>query len=103
MATRQYIGARYTIKVYENTVTPGSAEWQANVTYEPITLVTYNNSSYLSKKQVPASVGNPAANPDYWVITGNYNGQIASLQTQIGTLANLNTTDKDSQMKIVIM
>lgn len=83
MALRQYVGARYTTKVYENTVTPGSAEWQANVTYEPLTLVTYNNSSYLSKKNVPASVGNPPSNPSYWVVTGDYNGQIATLDSRL--------------------
>ena len=89
MAVRQYIGARYTTKVYENTVTPGSAEWQANVTYEPLTLVTYNNSSYLSKKTVPGSVGNPASNPDYWVVTGDYNGQIATLNSAVNNIDNV--------------
>lgn len=78
-----YIGARYTIKVYENSVDPSSAEWEADVQFEPLTLTTYNNSSYLSKKQVPASVGNPAANPYYWAVTGYYNGQIAHLQNEI--------------------
>ena len=86
MAVRQYIGARYTIKVYENTLDPSSAEWQSGVTYEPLTLVTYNNSSYLSKTQVGAGVGNPAANPAYWVVTGYYNGQILTLQNQIDAI-----------------
>lgn len=86
MATRQYIGARYVIKIYENSQTAGSAEWEANTSYEPLTMVTYQNSSYLSKKAVPASVGNPASNTGYWALTGAYNGQIASLQSQINTL-----------------
>ena len=88
MAVRQYIGARYTIKVYENSVDPSTADWQSGVAYEPITLVTYNNSSYLSKKDVPASVGDPASNPSYWVCTGYYNGQIMSLQSQIDAIVN---------------
>lgn len=79
----QYIGARYVTKVYENTISPNSAEWQSNVTYEPLTMVTYNNSSYLSKKEVPATVGNPAENSEYWVVTGNYNGQIANLDRRV--------------------
>ena len=83
---RQYIGARYVTKIYENSQIPGSAEWEATVTYEPLTMVTYNNSSYLSKKQVPGSVGDPASNPDYWVVTGYYNGQIAALQTDVQNL-----------------
>lgn len=88
---RQYIGARYVTKIYENSLDPSSAEWEAGVTYEPLTLVTYLNSSYLSKKDVPGSVGDPAANPSYWVVTGAYNGQIATLQAQVDAInAELN-------------
>lgn len=83
---RQYIGARYVTKIYENSLDPGSAEWEANVTYEPLTMVTFNYSSYLSKREVPASVGDPATNPHYWVNTGNYNGQIADLQNKVNRL-----------------
>lgn len=86
MAVRQYIGARYTTKVYENSLDASSAEWESGVTYEPLTMVTYNNSSYLSKKDVPGSVGDPASNPLYWVVTGAYNGQILNLQNQIDML-----------------
>ena len=86
MSIRQYIGARYVTKIYENTIDPASAEWQASINYEPLTLVTYNNGSYLSKKDVPASVGNPADNPTYWVQTGFYNGQIAQLQNDVNAL-----------------
>ena len=92
MAVRQYIGARYVTKIYENSLDPSSAEWEASVTYEPLTLVTYNNSSYLSKKEVPGSVGNPASNPAYWVVTGDYNGQITILQNQITTLQGIVNT-----------
>ena len=88
MAVRQYIGARYTIKVYENSLDPSSAEWESGRSYEPLTLVTYNNSSYLSKKQVAAGVGNPASNPTYWVCTGYYNGQIMQLQSDVAQLLN---------------
>lgn len=87
MAVRQYIGARYVIKIYENSQDPASAEWEQGA-YEPLVMVTYNNGSYLSKKTVPASVGNPAANGAYWVQTGFYNGQIASLQAQIDAINN---------------
>ena len=90
--TRQYIGARYTIKVYENSQTPGSADWEANVVYEPLTMVTYGYSSYLSKKEVPANIGDPATNPSYWVTMGSYNGQIANLQSQIDAIHDLYVT-----------
>lgn len=89
MATRQYIGARYVIKVYENSQNPNSAEWEANTAYEPLTMVTYHNDSYLSKKEVPSTVGNPANNPSYWVITGAYNGQIAALNTKVENLEEI--------------
>ena len=79
----QYIGARYVVKIYENKTDPSSAEWDENVNYEPLTMVTYNNGSYLSRKDVPASVGNPAENPTYWAQTGFYNGQIAALQNAV--------------------
>lgn len=81
MPARQYIGARYVTKVYENSLNPGSAEWEAGINYEPLTMVTYNMGSYLSKKEVPASVGDPASNTQYWVQTGFYNGQIAYLDS----------------------
>ena len=80
---RQYIGARYVTKIYENSQDPSSAEWEENVAFEPLTMVTFQFSTYLSKKPVPASVGNPASNPTYWVVTGQYNGQIAQIQTDI--------------------
>lgn len=88
MAVRQYIGARYVAKIYENSVNPSTAEWESSVNYEPLTVVTYNNGSYMSKKDVPASVGNPADNAAYWVQTGFYNGQIAALQNQIDIINN---------------
>lgn len=94
----RYIGARYVVKIYENSLDPSSAEWEASVNYEPLTMVTYNNGSYLSKTTVPGSIGDPSSNPSYWVQTGFYNGQIADLQNQIDTInlklgsSALNTT-----------
>lgn len=68
MAERQYIGARYVPKFAE------PLEWQTNVSYEPLTIVTYLGGSYTSKKRVPAGI-NPQ-NGEYWANTGNYNAQI---------------------------
>ncbi len=89
MAIRQYIGARYVLKIYENSLDPQSADWEAGVVYEPLVMVNYNNSSYISRKTVPANIGNPVSNPTYWALSGLYNGQIASLQTQINAIDNL--------------
>lgn len=46
MAVRQYIGARYVPKYFENP--DGSNDWLEGVTYEPLTIVTYaGNIFYL--------------------------------------------------------
>ena len=92
MAVRQYIGARYTIKIYENSLDPTSAEWESGFAYEYLTLVTVNNDVYLSRKDVPSSIGTPSANGAYWVQMGNFNGQISNLQNQINTI-NSNIDD----------
>ena len=79
----QYVGARYVIKIYENKSDPSSAEWDRDTGYEPLTLTTWQYGSYLSKKFVPSTVGDPANNPEYWAQTGFYNGQIADLKHDI--------------------
>lgn len=84
MATRQYIGARYVPKFYENSV--GTAEWRAGVIYEPLTIVTWNGNSYTSKKTVPAEIGEPGLNPSYWVATGNFNEQLARLTEDVNEI-----------------
>lgn len=96
MATRQYIGARYVPKFYTNSV-DGSAAWESNVVYEPLTFVTLTNGHmYISKKQVPATVGTPASNVDYWLDMGSYNGFIEALQNEIDVInAKLYVTPDD--------
>lgn len=74
MAVRQYIGARYVPKFFEGV--GGSSDWVSGVPYEPLTIVTYLGASFTSKKAVPATVGAPNENPDFWVVTGNYNAQV---------------------------
>lgn len=71
----QYIGARY-VPIFADPV-----EWQPNKLYEPLTIVTYNNSSYTSKQTVPAGIS--PDNGEYWVETGNFNAQINELSTKI--------------------
>lgn len=83
MPTRQYIGARYVPKFYEN------GAWTANTAYEALTIVTRNGNSYTSKKPVPANIGAPENNPEYWVSTGVYNAQVQELSDRI----DVNTAD----------
>lgn len=85
MTTRQYIGARYVPKFFENSAT-GDSTWASNTPYEPLTMVLWNSVVYTSKKNVPASVGNPAENASYWVATSNASEQIAQLAEQVAAL-----------------
>lgn len=71
----QYIGARYVPKFAD------PVEWQTNVAYEPLTIVTRYGNSYTSKKSVPAGV-DPANAPEYWAATGNYNAQVEEYREQ---------------------
>ena len=80
----QYIGARYVPTYYQNSLDPDSTEWEANVNYEPLTIVTLPNlHSYISKKYVPDTIGTPASNAEYWLDQGYANAYIQALQDQI--------------------
>lgn len=81
---RQYIGARYVPKFYENS--QGTSEWRSGVIYEPLTIVTWNGNSYTSKKTVPATVGDPSSNPSYWVATGIFNQQVEEIRQEVVAL-----------------
>ena len=89
MAVKQYIGARYVPKF------ASPIEWAADTSYEALTIVTFNNASYTSKVQVPPTVGNPAKNPQYWALTGNYNSQVEQYRQEVET----SKTDLAGQMK----
>lgn len=75
MSVRQYVGARYVPKFFENP--NGSAEWIKNTTYEPLTIVTYLGNSYTSKKPVPLNT--EITNTEYWVLSSNFSEQVNEL------------------------
>lgn len=83
--SHQYVGARYVPKFFQNT--QGTAEWVANVPYEPLTIVTYLGNSYTSKIPVPSGIGSPNNNPTYWALTGNYNSQLEDILTNLSNLS----------------
>lgn len=83
MSVRQYVGARYVPKIFEFN---GSSDWVAGIAYEALTIVTYAGSSFTSKKPVPAGVGQPNLNPEYWVHTANYNAQVGAIQSEVNAL-----------------
>lgn len=68
-----YIGARYVPLI--------DGAWDNTKQYEPLTIVTYQGNSYTSKTYVP--VGVDINNETYWVLSGNYNAQVAALQEQV--------------------
>lgn len=76
----RYIGARYVPKFAD------PIDWDQYSTYEPLTIVTYNGNSYTSKKFVPAGI--KIDNEDYWVSTGNYNGQVDIYRKETERVAN---------------
>lgn len=80
----QYIGARYVPQFYLNS--DGTPEWRPGVAFEPLTIVTWNNNSYTSRKPVPAEIGEPSVNPEYWAQTGVYNAQIVQIQNDVTAL-----------------
>lgn len=75
---RQYIGARYV------PILVGA--WDRNKSYEALTIVQTNNSSYTSKKPVPPGID--ISNTEYWVLTGNYNGQVEEYRQAAETAIN---------------
>lgn len=86
MAVIQYIGARYVPKIFSNP--NGTSDWLSGAAYEPLTIVAYAGNSFTSKKPVPASVGNPAANPEYWAPTGIYSEQVEHLRQEVAAMTD---------------
>jgi len=86
-AYNTYVGARY-VPIF-------CGEWDANNTYEPLSIVTYEGNSYTSRGYVPK--GAQITNDTYWVLTGNFNGQIASIQEEV----NKNTTNINSNTESI--
>lgn len=81
---REYIGARY-VPIFADPV-----EWNQNLAYEPLTIVTYAGNSYTSRQYVPKGV--LINNTEYWVPTGNFNGQLELYRKEVADLSDdLNT------------
>lgn len=84
MATMQYIGARYVPLFYEGS---DGNNWDAGITYEPLTIVTYLGTFWTSKKRVPSTVGAPNLNPQYWIATGNFNEQFNEILQELSSIS----------------
>lgn len=89
MANRQYVGARYVPKYFENP--DGSNTWLNGISYEALTIVTYANNTFTSKIPVPSNIGAPNDNPKYWVNTGTGGGggsEINELKEKVENIEN---------------
>lgn len=93
MATRQYIGARYVPKFAD------PIEWVKEKSYEPLTIVTYLNNSYTSKKSVPANT--EITDTNYWVITGNYNAQVEQYRQEVVAYRNESVKHYDTMADVI--
>lgn len=75
---RQYIGARY-VPIIEG-------EWINTKIYEPLTVVSYMGSSYISKKEVPA--GTSPLDKNFWMLSFSGSTQITTLQNQVNSIVS---------------
>lgn len=92
---RQYIGARYVPKFFENPNT-GDTTWLPGVAYEALTIVSYAGNSYTSKKPVPAGIGSPNTNTEYWASTGIFNAQVEQIRQEISAVSGRTDALEDS-------
>lgn len=70
---RTYIGLRYVPVI--------KGVWDNSIEYEALSIVVYQGNSYTSK--IPVPIGVDINNDTYWVMTGNYNVQVANLQNEV--------------------
>lgn len=68
-----YVGHRYVPKIM--------GEWSSQESYEGLSIVTFEGTSYTSKKYVPFGV--LISNSDFWVVTGNYNAQVENYRQEV--------------------
>lgn len=77
MSVREYIGARY-IPVFAN-----PSQWDITSQYEPLTVVTNQGASYVSRRYVPEGI--QLNNTDYWVLWADYNAQLQHYIDEVTT------------------
>ena len=75
MAVREYIGARY-IPIFSDPI-----EWDSTLSYEPLTVVKNQGSSYVSKQYVPEGV--QITNENYWILWADFNAQLEQYRNEV--------------------
>ena len=95
MTVREYVGARY-VPLY-------IGDWDNTVTYEPLSIVTYQGNSYTSRQYVPSGID--INNTQYWICSGNYNAQVEAYRQEVVSVSNyvstLETTVGDNSSGLV--
>ena len=92
MAYREYIGSRY-VPIFGRKG-EDTTEWDNLAPYEPLTVVTYQGNSYISRQYVPTGI--EITNTDYWVSTGVYNAQVEAYRQEVLTFDGRITANSDA-------
>lgn len=71
-----YVGERYIPKF--------DGMWTNEKLYEPLTIVSYEGNSYISKSHIP--VGVSVTNENYWLKCGEFNPQIQDYMVEVQNL-----------------
>lgn len=77
MAVREYIGARY-VPIFSDPL-----QWDPTSVYEPLTVVTDEGASYVSRQYVPEGI--QLDNTDYWVLWADFNAQLQHYIDEVQT------------------
>ena len=77
MAVREYIGARY-VPIFADPI-----QWDPTTVYEPLTVVTDQGASYVSRQSVPTGI--QLNNTDYWILWADYNAQLQHYIDEVNT------------------
>ena len=77
MAVREYIGARY-VPIFADPI-----QWDPTLVYEPLTVVTDQGASYVSRQSVPTGI--LLSNTDYWILWADYNAQLQHYIDEVNT------------------
>ena len=75
MSVREYIGARY-IPLFSDPL-----EWDSTRSYEPLTVVKNQGSSYVSRQYVPEGVA--ITNEQYWILWADFNAQLEQYRAEV--------------------
>lgn len=86
-----YVGHRYVPKIM--------GEWDKQETYEGLSIVTHQGTSYTSKKHVP--VGIDILDEEYWAVTGNYNAQIEYYRKDVRDMQEKVTKEMENVIEYV--